>query len=422
VSYLKLLPIIALALAGLAICLWPAHRAMPQPTTTAALSCQAYLWQRVHTPSVSRAIAGQGREFDRLVILAGQIVWNGRDPQVIRVEPDWQSLAAVAGRGTQIGVALRIGELRGDMTGTPSDVVAGLARQVVAQVPPGITIGELQLDYDCPTRRLSEYANWVRRVRQAVGCRVSITALPTWLNSRDCAELAGAADDFVLQVHSVDKPHAQDPDATLCDPRKALAAIDLAAKLGRPFRVALPTYGYIAAFDARGQLAGLSAEGPQSTWPAEVRTRQINANPAEIAELVRTLQRQHPPCLQGIIYYRLPVDDDHLNWSFCTLRAVMHGQTPASRLSATLQVIEPGLSDVVIQNTGDADAARPVAATICLEAGQWLAADALDGFSVREVDSTHWVWQSDGTAVIRPGQTRRIGWIRTSPEARLTIK
>jgi hypothetical protein len=34
-----------------------------------------------------------------------------------------------------------------------------------------------------------------------------------------------------------------------------------------PFRVALPTYGYVLAFDRNDKFIRLSAEGPAKEWP-----------------------------------------------------------------------------------------------------------------------------------------------------------
>ena len=414
--------IMTLGVLGLAVLPWAAHRRGRGVVSSAPLASEVYVWQRAHTAAVQEALASHGGDFSRVVLLAGQIAWHGQTPSIVRVDVDWPALAPLAARGTKIGLALRIGELRGVFSGVPGDVVAGLAEQLVKQASAAVPVSELQIDFDCPTRRLGDYEVWVRAIRQRVSCPVVITALPTWLNSPAFEALARSADGFVLQVHSLAKPQGPDAPATLCDTVVAMQAVERAGRLGRPFRVALPTYGYIAAFDAAGRFVAMSAEGPASTWPEGVRTRQISADPVQIAKLVETLARQHPASLQGIIFYRLPVEGDRLNWTFPTLSAVMHGRTPLPRVSASLDPQEPGLVDIVIENTGDADAAAPAIFTVTLATGQWIAADALADFSMHQQDSQHYTWLSDGPLHIRPNEKKRIGWIRTSLDATVEIK
>ena len=64
----------------------------------------------------------------------------------------------------------------------------------------------------------------------------------------------------MLQVHSLERPKNFDAPFTLCDANAARRAVTWAAKIGVPFRVTLPTYGYLVAFAPGGQFVGLSAE------------------------------------------------------------------------------------------------------------------------------------------------------------------
>src|SRR4029077_5145510 len=92
----------------------------------------------------------------------------------------------------------------------------------------------------------------------------------------------------------------------LCDPAAAKKAVEAAARFRRPFRVALPTYGYVVAFDRQGKGGGLSAEGPLLSWPREAMVRVARSDPAAMAGLVRTWTADRPAALSGILWYRLP--------------------------------------------------------------------------------------------------------------------
>src|SRR5260370_34547670 len=112
-----------------------------------------------------------------------------------------------------------------------------------------------------------------------------ITTLAGWLNQPGFRALIAASDGYVLQVHSVEEPGSYDAPFTLCDPKTALAAVEKASSFGIPFRVALPTYGYLVAFAANGRFVGLSAEGPAKSWPADAKLREERSDPVAMGTL-----------------------------------------------------------------------------------------------------------------------------------------
>jgi hypothetical protein len=377
-------------------------------TLPAPLPREVYVWQRWHGEEVHDALIVHGREFSRVVVLAGQVQWQKDATTVHEVSLDWPALKQLAAAGTQIGLALRLGEFHGDFRGISGELVAGLAAKLVAGA--SVPVAELHLDFDCPTRRLGDYRHWVEQVRRRTNCPVIVTALPSWLGSRDFAALAGAADGFVLQVHSLDAPTKS--SATLCDPGKAMAAVRRAAKVGRPFRVALPTYSCIAGFSADGRFVGVAAEG--RSWPPGVQTRTIAADAGHIAGLVRDLNASPLPNLEGLIFFRLPVESDELNWSMPTLRAVMQGKTPAASLRAWLEPSELGLMDLMVANMGDADAQAPEIRTSLPQGEEWLVADGINGYVVEPVSNNERRWHCEKPLVLRPGKRLCVGWIRTT--------
>src|SRR5439155_25472501 len=140
-----------------------------------------------------------------------------------------------------------------------------------------------------------------------------------------------------------------------CDPHLARRSVERAGRLGIPFRVALPTYGYAFAFDPTGNFIGLSAEGPSRNWPEGSLLREAPAQPDAMARLVNEWTVDRPDALRGIIWYRLPVTGDRRNWSWPTLAAVMAGRVPVAKLSADLRKPQPGLAEIDLINEGDGD-------------------------------------------------------------------
>jgi hypothetical protein len=188
--------------------------------------------------------------------------------------------------------------------------------------------------------------------------------------------------------------------------------------------VALPTYGYLLAVDERDRLLGVAAEGPEPAWPPGTRLRDLRAQPGEIAGLVQEWTRDRPMNLQGVLWYRLPTADDRWNWPWPTLVAVMEGRSPRASLGAEARTRQPGLVEIDLVNEGEAE--LPLAAEVC---ARWvgpprLAADALAGFEWRDDGpaAVRWRRQGGGSARIRPGERRMVGWVRLSEPARVEVE
>ena len=132
-----------------------------------------------------------------------------------------------------------------------------------------------------------------------------------------------------MQVHSV--PTKRESGRTeLFDPELARAWVAKAAKLGRPFSVALPTYRCVAGYDETGKLLGVYMDSVAPKWPAGTTTLEFSADADAIADVVKAWQQKRPPELQELLWYRAPVASDARNWRWPTLAAVMAGQTAAT--------------------------------------------------------------------------------------------
>ncbi len=375
----------------------------------------AYVWQRVWTPAVSEAVSNAPPDLTRLVVLAAQVGWSDTRPVPVRIALDYAALK-VAGR--PIGLALRV-------TGRPEPLAAdspevatlcALARAIVADArSQALNVAEVQVDYDCPERRLGEYAGWITRLRAAVQpVPVRITVLPSWLPHRQCRELLRRVDGCVLQVHWL---HNTAGEPQLFDLEDARAAVTALARLGVTFDVALPTYAYVAARDEAGRALGVSAEGPLPNWPRSARLERIRVEPAAVAALVREWLAQRPPNLVGILWYRLPVAGDFLNWAPATFARVRHGETPAGRALTVLDSHEAALVDVAVTNAGDDDVAvSSLDVAVDLGTNRLAAADGVGGFAAQRVGPAEVRFAPAGDAVklqvLRPGERRVVGWVR----------
>ncbi len=297
------------------------------PRVRGAMRQDAYVWQRAWTQPVRDAVSARATNFSELVLLRGEITWSGSKPDLVRVNLDKTLLAELK---RPVGLALRIGTYPGPFTtnDAPIQFICDTAAAFVADARSnGIAIAELQLDFDCASSKLDGYRVWVQAVQRRVApVPVTITALPNWLRKPAFKTLASVATNYVLQVHSAERPKSFEVEYSLCDPHAARRAVERAGKLGVPFRVALPTYGYVMAFNPHGEFISLAAEGPRPDWPTTAMIREVDSNAGEISGLIRDWTANRPTAMQGVIWYRLPIATDKHNWDWRTLNAVMAGR------------------------------------------------------------------------------------------------
>jgi hypothetical protein len=373
-----------------------------------------YVWQRTWGPSVKESIAQHAPETAGLVVLAAEVSWDSGRPQVARVPVDYRSTGQ-----SKVGLALRIGPFSGPFAEADETArfIAGLAADIVAESrAAGCEPAELQIDFDCATSKLAGYQCWVRAVAARVApTPVTITVLPSWMNSREFAPLARAAGGFVLQVHSLERPRSVDDEVTLCDTGAACRWVEQAAQVGVPFRVALPTYGYVMAYRESGQFIGLIAEADAPDLAPGTVVKVVHSDPAALAQLVRTWNTDRPQAMTGVIWYRMPVAGDRLNWAWPTLASVMKGAVPAPHVTVSARHPEPCLVEVVSMNDGDADAPMPESVQASWSGAGLVAADALGGMDA-ELDGDQAVRFAPALGntlgPLRPGEERQIGWLR----------
>lgn len=397
--------------------------------TLAAFTQELYVWQRSTGPAVAAALREFAPQCDGFNVLAAEVSWRNGSPHITRTTLDYATLASL---GRPVGLSLRVGAFAGPFAeeDAAAKMLAALAIEMLAAARRhGLEPAELQIDFDCAESKLAGYRNWLTALRTATDrTPLVFTALPAWLGHRDeFAALAAAAYGFVLQVHSLEKPTGPDAPFSLCDPERARRWIRQADEVGRPFRVALPTYGYTLAFDRAGTFLSLAAEGPRPNWPAGAQRRIVRSDPVALAALVRELRAQPPPHCTGLLWFRLPVAGDRLNWDAATLATVLRGETPTISLLAEATWPAPGLVEVVVRNTGQTS--EPLPATLALTWSAEMRAsggDSLVGYRL-SLPTSGGAARLDASplateALLPPGRTAKVAWLRFAHEIPLTVQ
>jgi len=346
---------------------------------------------------VSRAIRDHGPELGRLVALAAEVAWRGSRREVVRVRLDHAALIAT---GKPVGLALRIGPLPGPPAGVDAeevgDFLASLAGEVLQEsAGQGLVAAELQIDFDCAASKLDGYRVWAATIGARIApVPLTITVLPSWLDRPGFAPLAAAAAGLVLQVHSLERPKGPGEPLVLCDEAAANRWVEKAARLGVPFRVALPTYGYRVAFGPEGKLLGISADGADPVWPAGTVLREVLADPVALAGLVR-------------------------RWT--TLAALLRGRDPRASLQVETRRPERGLVEIELVNDGERDLDLREAVSVRWKDARLLAGDVTAG--------VEWIEVAPGEVRLRPavgrisaGERRLLGWLRFFEEDHVDVR
>jgi len=380
---------------------------------------EVYVWQRRWDGKLSNSIERAAGEVGGFSVLAAEVSLQGREVSVVRVGIDYEMLKR---SDRPIGLCLRIGPYSGtfERDGEAAEFVGGLAGQLIADArAAGLELAELQIDYDCAESKLKGYRRLLEAVRaRAGGVAVTITTLPCWLKHREFGRLARATDGFVLQVHSLERPAGVESPMTLCDVGAARRWVEQAGRVGVAFRVALPTYGYVVAFDKSGEFVGLCAEGALPAWDENVTLDVVQTDAGDMASLVQEWVKSRPGHMEGVIWYRLPVETDVLNWDWVTLSTIMDGRVPRRSLRTEVAYPEACLAEVVLVNDGEMGVSVPSGIELEYEAAKVMAGDGLQGFALGGG-----VWRNRldyaeraSMRQIRVGERWTVGWLRFSEE------
>ena len=381
------------------------------PNDRGRLSQRGYLWQREWTPAVVEAVRHADQKMDGLVILGAEVHWKGGAPEIIRSTVSWDALKS---RGKPCALALRIAPFPGPFTANdaPALAVKGAGASLLREARiHGVAVHEFQVDFDCAQKKLAGYRVWLNALRPVVGSvPLVITTLPAWLDEPEFRRLLDEADGYVLQVHSV--PTEQETGhAALCDPDLALKWVGKAAKLGRPFSVALPTYWCLAGYGPSGKLLGVSMDSVQPSWPEGTRVLEFSTGADVVAGLVRTWQSKRPKQMKELLWYRVPVSTDARNWRWPTLSAVMEGREPAHRIEPVAEGGNP--VDLALTNSGEAEETLDRPVMVIWTEGELVASDAQPGWTVQVEKGRAMFLPEPGRRLrLSPGGRRGIGWLR----------
>jgi hypothetical protein len=141
-------------------------------------------------------------------------------------------------------------------------IVEAFERDRAVALVNGASVAGLQLDIDAPTRLLAHYARVVRAVRARLpaSTRLSVTGLPTWMESVALRELLAAVDFWIPQCYGATIPRKLEQAIAISSQQSVARAVARARAFGKPFYAGLSAYGYALLYDASGALVALRGD------------------------------------------------------------------------------------------------------------------------------------------------------------------
>ncbi|MCI5009018.1 DUF3142 domain-containing protein [Escherichia coli] len=376
----------------LLICLGYGLHILFTPSQPLRFDQQVYIWQRVWTAEHNEALKRSRPLFSTLRVLGMQF----HPQEGIRHFTVNTSLIKQDGRPVWL-----VARLEGQLTRLNNQQIIQHIQQTLREwQKAGITLVGVEIDYDAPTAKLPDYLTLLSTLHQALptNIKLSITVLPTWLESPHLARLLRIADTSVLQVHNVLSPEKGLLDASLAQ----RWVKQYARQTTHPFFIALSAYGSALTSDNR-----VESEAP--LYVAE-EMRELSVSPQTIADFIQYLEQQPPHGLQGLVWFRLPLAGDRRAWSLTTLEAVIQHQPLTPRWSLIItQHADKQLFDLAFKNSGVIDASLPK--QIIMSNADCLFADGASHYQVQPGPSSlNFVRGS--ARQLRAGESSPLGWAR----------
>lgn len=390
----------------------------PEPRTV-PLQTQAYIWQRAWKPEILDSIRSSRSWIGQYDVLAAEMRLDAGKPKVTRMGVD---KAALLESAVPVGLVIRIfpSVARTGWDAASVAVVVELAEALVRDWPAG-SLKELQLDYDCPESKLPDFTRLLKAVKVRLASLpgpvpVTCTALPSWLKQAAFSTLAREVPGYVLQVHSLHLPESRDRLVTLVDLPETDWAVKRVVEIGVPFRVALPTYSCVVEFDAAGKVREVYAEDVPVSLPLQSSAYVVlDADALALSDFVNRWRREASPLMTGVIWYRLPVAGDRMNWPLEVFRKVAQGEVLKQGWQVRVEPQPEGHAQVVIEATGDVPEDLPRYLRLSWPGGAEAAADGLGGYRVKEVGPGFLTLELMNPAKMpraMPGVKRVAGWLR----------
>jgi Protein of unknown function (DUF3142) len=338
----------------------------PRPWPASQTPVVFWAWHD-HAPSptdVSNAV--QRLATRAIFIRAGQIDWQNGKLQRIR------AVTGTLPQGIDVhlvynGTRQLLADLdRIDESQLANTINSAYEADVLRSAKDQVRVVGLQIDLDVPTRLLGKYEKTLKVLRAQLkpGAQLSITGLPTWMQSRELRSTLAQVDFWTPQLYGLELPERLDQSIPISSPATISSFVDQARELDEPYYAGLAAYSWTLLYSSSGYPISLRGDMDPALIAADanlelIEQRQFAGAPGEwryvyrvkadgvtdqlamragdvlvvdvpssesLRVAARAVRERAGAKLKGICVFRLPATDD-----LATL---------------TLEQVAPALSDV----------------------------------------------------------------------------
>lgn len=288
-------------------------------------------------------------------------------------------------------------------------------------------VAGLQIDIDVPTRLLGRYQRILSDLRTSLrpGTQLSITGLPTWMQSSELRSTLTQVDFWVPQFYGAEIPLRADQSIPISSPQDVERFVNRARELNKPFYAGLAAYSYALLYSRSGALitlrgdldpAAIAADAnleltdlrsfgkARDEWRYVYRARAdgvidglvmhsgdllvVDAPSAQSlrtsARLVRELAGEK---LLGICVFRLPAGEDPATLTVAQIATALtdHDSLPDFKINFTSDQRRPGAASLEIRNDGTANSVAGLKLEVEVKSGEIDSVSAQRGASVETI-------------------------------------
>ncbi len=210
------------------------------------------------------------------------------------------------------------------------------------------------------------------------------------------------------------------------DMSETRTAVQRAVELGVPFRVALPTYSCVVEFADDGRVREVHGEDmPAGLALSGRKYAVLDSDAYALAELVAEWKAHASALMQAVIWYRLPVSRDRLNWPASLLPKVAAGEPLKRGWTVSVRPAPEGHDEIVLKQAGDAPDDLPHEVIVSWKGGEVEGCDGLRGYTVQSHASGRlvlWLGQPARFGRVRAGEEIVAGWLRLPENGKAEVE
>jgi len=148
----------------------------------------------------------------------------------------------------------------------------------------------LQVDIDVPTRLLGRYRKTLSalRARLKPGVQLSITGLPTWMDSNELKSTLTPVDFWIPQLYGAEVPERSDQLIPISAPENVARFVSRARDLDKPFYAGLAAYSWVLLYSSSGSLISLRGDMDPAVIASDPNLELIEQGPFVRAPRINT--------------------------------------------------------------------------------------------------------------------------------------